>query len=384
MADIEQSLAGMTKTGDGLFIINQEQKITFWNQAATGFLGYQPEEVVGKKCWELLQGCTLKGEVICRAGGPIITNASHGDQVSHFDLCVRHREGHTILINLSTIALFDEQDGRSRGLLHLFRPLREQPDWPGMLRIHLLGPVEVRRADSSLVSGPLWQRTKVRALLAYLATQERRPVERETLLELFWPDLDHEAALRNLNTTVYNLRRSLEPDLESAGNSRYIFYEGGQYWLGGAGSHWLDTKAFMGQIRHARAENDMEKAATEYKKALTLYRGDYLADLSATAVWSPAEQYRYQEFYLSALEELGTIYEHQEIGQEARETYLKALAVAPWRETAARKLMRLLIKAGDRAAAARQCRHLREALQTELGVEPCPETRLLCRELMCD
>jgi DNA-binding SARP family transcriptional activator len=109
-----------------------------------------------------------------------------------------------------------------------------------------------------------------------------------------------------------------------------------------------------------------------------------LTDLSATAVWSPADQYRYQESYLSALEELGTIYEHQGKGQEARESYLKALAAAPWRETAARKLMRILMKAGDRAAAVQVCRRLHETLDSELGVEPCPETRLLCQELMCN
>lgn len=365
-----------------MFFINQEQKITFWNEAAEKILGYYAREAVGKYCWELLQGCTLKGQIICRARGPIITRTTQGGPVHHFDLCVRHRNGHTILINLSTIALVNEGIGEPCGLIHLFRPLRDQPVWPGMLRIYLLGPVQVERADGSMVEGSLWKRVKVRALLAHLALQERQPVERETLLELFWPELTYDAALRNLNTTVYNLRHSLEPELASANHSRYVFYEGGQYWLGGAGVHWLDTKAFLGGIRRARAESDMEQAISAYKQALSLYRGEYLADLTITSIWSPAEQHHYQELYLAALEELGAIYEQQGLTEAARESYWQAVTIAPWRETATRKLMYLLVQMGDKAGAIKQCQRLTAVLQNDLGVKPSQETRLLYQELL--
>ncbi len=384
MSDAEPNLSSIIATGDGMFFIDQEQKITFWNKAAEGFLGYRAEEVIGKYCWELLQGCTLQGQVICRARGPIISQTTQGNRVRHFDLCVRHHDGHTILINLSTIALTNEKGGEPQGLLHLFYPLREQPAWSGMLRIYLLGPVQVQRADGSMVEGPLWNRVKVRALLAYLALQERQPVEREILLELLWPELLHDAALRNLNTTVYDLRRSLEPELASASHSRYVFYEGGQYWLGGAGLHWLDTRAFQGEIRRARVESDMARAVSAYRKALALYRSDYLADLSVTSLWSPGDQQRYQELYLAALEELGTIYEQQGLDKEAKEAYLQAIASAPWRETAVRKLMRLLIQQGDKVGAIRQCQRLTAVLENELGVKPSKETRLLCQELKCE
>src|SRR3712207_2234600 len=50
---------------------------------------------------------------------------------------------------------------------------------------------------------------KVRALLAYLATEEGRPHSRAALASLLWPDQGDEAALRNLSQTLLRLRAAL-------------------------------------------------------------------------------------------------------------------------------------------------------------------------------
>jgi LuxR family transcriptional regulator, maltose regulon positive regulatory protein len=381
---IEAVLSLFGGATDGAFAIDNEQRIIYWNEAAEQILGYRAEDVLGKMCWELLQGCTLAGVVICKAKGTIYSSVRDGSPVHHFDLCMKHREGHVVLLNVSTIPLLASGEKKPHGLVHLIRPLEVKAATPGMLRIYLLGQTEVRRGDGSVVEGPLWQRAKVRALLAYLALAERHPVEREALVELLWPEMEHEAALRNLNTTVYNVRRSLEPELARGADSRYIFQDSGQYWLGGDSPHWLDVKAFKVGIRRARIEPDARRAIATYEKTLELYRGDYLLDLSGTGVYSAGEQERYREWYLSALEELGVLYEQEGERREAMNVYLKALSEAPWRETACQRLMRLLIRAGRRAEARRHCRRLRLALHDELGLAPTRETRLLCDELRCD
>jgi PAS domain S-box-containing protein len=380
---VEAVLSLFAAASDGAFAIDSEQRVTYWNAAAEGILGYSAGEAVGKLCWELLQGCTLAGVTICKAKGSIYISVREGNPVQHFDLCMRHQEGHTILVNVSTIPLLDPGEAKPQGLVHLIRPLQVQEAAPGMLHICLLGQTEVRRADGSLVEGPLWQRAKVRALLAYLALAERHPIEREVLLEILWPEMDHEAALRNLNTTVYNLRHSLEPGLAKGAASRYIFQEGGHYWLGGDGPHWLDTKAFKVGIRRARVEPDAKRAIATYEKALAHYRGEYLADLSETGIYSAGEQERYREWYLSALEEVGVLYEQEGRRHEATNVYLKALSAAPWRETACQRLMRLLIRTGKPAEARRHCHRLKVALR-ELDLTPTRETRLLCEELQCE
>lgn len=216
-------------TQDGAYAIDGEQTIVFWNQAAENMLGYSRAEALGMKCWQLIKGHSTEGNDFCRNNCQVITQIAQGKPGEHFDLLVQHRDGHCLLVNVSTLPLPHNPDHLEQPrLMHLARFLADQPMEPGRLRIHLLGPTIVWRPDGTLVEGPLWRRIKVRALLAYLVLK-RGPVPRETLIEVLWPDLDYEAGLRNLNTTVYNLRRSLEPDLKRGSDSRFVIYEGSNY-----------------------------------------------------------------------------------------------------------------------------------------------------------
>jgi DNA-binding SARP family transcriptional activator len=267
--------------------------------------------------------------------------------------------------------------------MHLARFIADQPMLPGRLRIHLLGPTVVWRPDGTLVEGPLWRRIKVRALLVHLALK-RGPVPRESLIETLWPDLDYEAGLRNLNTTVYNLRRSLEPDLKRGSESIFIIYEGGNYRLNNGQSHWLDVQAFEQGLRRARLEPNRDKAIAIYKEILALYRGEYLTDLGNTEICSTGEQHRLQERHLAALEELGLLYEQIGRENEAKEIYQNIMALDHTRESACQRLMRLLISQGESTNAASYCRRLNEALRLELNVLPSSETRRLCTLAKCE
>ncbi len=106
----------------------------------------------------------------------------------------------------------------------------------------------MRRADGSPVGGPSWRRTKVQTLFSLLALNCDRPVSREYLLQALWPGVDHQDALHDLDSTIYHLRRSLEPDLRRGLESNCIQHEQDWYLLNGDGAHWLDTEAFEAGI----------------------------------------------------------------------------------------------------------------------------------------
>ena len=371
-------------TQDGAYAVDGDQNIVFWNHAAEQMFGHTREEVLGQKCWQLMQGHSSEGENLCHRNCRVVNHTSQGKAGENFDLLVQHSDGHRLLVNVSTLPLPHEPAQIEQPhLIHLTRFLADQPMQPGRLRIHLLGPTIVWRPDGSLVEGPLWRRIKVRALLVFLVLQ-RGPVPRETLIEALWPDLDYEAGLRNLNTTVYNLRRSLEPDLKRGSDSVYIIYEGGNYRLSSSQSHWLDVQAFEQGIRHARVERDREKAILVYKETLALYRGEYLTDLGNTAICSSGEQHRLSERYLAAMEEMGLLHEQNGQDVKARELYQKIMAIDHCRETVCQRLMKLLIRQGDHTTAANYCRRLNEALRLELNVLPTKETRRLCSMAKCE
>ena len=377
---MEKTLRLFTQTGDGVWAVDSEHRIVLWTSVAEELLGHTAEEAVGQHCYRLLAGRNAEGEPFCNAHCSIMQRARQGEPAPAFDLLARDRSGDMRRINVSIIAVPEKGEESSSPLLvHLFRPLQdEEVAEPPALRIQLLGQTVVQRADGSIVEGPLWRRAKVRALLAFLALQRGQPVHRSTLIEALWPNLRYSAALHNLNTTVYNLRRSLEPTLQQGSASRYIQYEGDCYFLNGGSIHWLDAEAFEKGIIRARREPDPVTAMALYRQALALYQGDFLADLLGHDIrWCWTERERLRELYLAALEELGSLCEGQQQEQEAVHLYLKALAVDACRETACRRLMRLFMRRGDRAAAVAQYRHLVEALRRELEVLPSQETRLL-------
>jgi DNA-binding SARP family transcriptional activator len=304
-----------------------------------------------------------------------------GERVRAFELIAPSMVG-SVRLSVSVLPFPDPRTGRLGVLVHLGRVVQEGPAWPPALRIRLLGTVEVRRGDGSSVEGPLWRRAKVRALLALLAVHRGRPLHRDAVLESLWPGLEYPAALHNLNTTVYNLRRSLEPYLRHGADSRYVRYAGECLYLNGGFLHWVDSVAFEAGVGRARREADPARASALYREALALYRDDFLAELlpGLDARWCWAERDRLRELYLAALEELGVLWERQGRDGEARELYLRVLSLEPCREAVSRRLMRLLLRRGDRAGAASEYRRLADVLRRELDLEPSAETVAVLEE----
>lgn len=363
------------KTGDGAWSVNEDGLITFWNQAAVELLGYPMEEAVSKYCWQLLAGLTPQGNPYCAQNCPVRQGIKQGFSIPSLNLQLRHRSGKYILTNMSTIPVPEDNDQNM--LVHLLRSQQQ----PGLayqpLRIYLLGPLFITQQDGTQVAGPLWNRVKTRALMAYLAMQKGTAVSREQILEMLWPDLEYKAAMHNLNTTVYNLRRSLEPTLEKASQSRYLLYQNGYYRLAEAKANWLDIDAFESGIRRARQEKNAETAVKIYGTALALYRGDYLFDLTDTHAWVRDQQFRLQEIYLTALADMAQRYEKIEMVKEAIDIYQQILLVDCCQETSCRRLMSLFIKLGKRTEAIQVCQRLTQCLADELDILMSDKTRAL-------
>ena len=76
----------------------------------------------------------------------------------------------------------------------------------GTLTIELLGSMRISRDGEPAI---YFEAEAARALLAYLAANAERPVPREVLAGLLWPEWPDTDALRNLRTTLYRLRNAI-------------------------------------------------------------------------------------------------------------------------------------------------------------------------------
>ena len=126
-----------------------------------------------------------------------------------------------------------------------------------MIRLRLLGGIDLRDGDGREIR-PLLAQPKRLALLAYLAAAYPRGAHRrDTLLGLFWPELDQEHGRNALSQALRVLRRAL--------GDKALTSRGAEELAVDAELVWCDAAAFGEALGEERLE-----------EALQLYRGDLL------------------------------------------------------------------------------------------------------------
>lgn len=106
---------------EGIYIVDRERRILYWNRGAEKITGYLAQEVIGRTCQsELLMHCDLEGNVLCGSGCPLAGVIEDGAprEVTVF---LRHRDGHRLPVHVRARPLRDSQ-GHIAGALELFEP----------------------------------------------------------------------------------------------------------------------------------------------------------------------------------------------------------------------------------------------------------------------
>lgn len=237
---------------------------------------------------------------------------------------------------------------------------------------------------------PHFPTDKARALLAYLALTPDHALRREMLAGLFWPEQPENLARQNLRQTLSRLRTSLDQAQPGLGEAlltvtRQMVELHGRHAPTDVVQFWEHTAAVEAHQHNALAE--CSACLVRLETAVTLYRrGDFLAGLSlpdapAFEEWLRLQQERLYQRQLMTLDQLTAAYEQQRAFDAAYRYALWQIEIEPWREEAHRQIMRLLAGNGRRSEALAQYENCQQILQTELGVEPSPETRQLWQQI---
>lgn len=237
-----------------------------------------------------------------------------------------------------------------------------------MLRIQLLGGIQLAAPDDRELR-PLVGRPKRFAVLAYLAAQEEgRFVRRDTLIGLFWPEMDQAGARKAVRQALYTLRTDLGEDVfETAGDDEVRL---------APGRAWCDVPAFLDAV-----------AARRLEEALELYRGDLLPSFFVPdgapgfEQWLEEERGRLRALAAKAAWDLAESAERSRKSGPAATFGRQALALTHDDETALRRLIQLFDRLGDRAGALRAYETFARRLKAEYGDEPSPETQALIAQV---
>ena len=247
------------------------------------------------------------------------------------------------------------------------------------IRLETFGGLRLYRAGSR-VPDSAFGRAKARALLGALACAGPRGVHRERLLDHLWPELPTDRGSRALDTTLHELRRTLDPLAAPRSGASPIVREGEVYRLDlGDRDSWDagDFVALAGGDGPGASAPTLERMLA----AEALWRGEFLPDFPYEP-WSEETRRDLERRRVELLERLaGTLLEGGRPGA-AIDRYRRLIDADPEREGWHRALMRAYAQAGERPLALRQFHACRALLRGRLGVEPSQETRELYASLL--
>ena len=240
----------------------------------------------------------------------------------------------------------------------------------GHLLIRLFGGLSVERDGERLSTG---MGRSVGGLLAFLALHRSKLHHRESIAEVFWPDIGPDLARRSLNTTLWRLRRLVEPPPVRRGND-LVSTVRGEIGIANLDAVWIDIAEFESKIQIGIGKDRIisDDEDRNICEALELYKGDAFEGFYYD--WATLERERLRCIYVEGLRAHMGFLSAQGDYAGAISCGSKILKHDPLQEFVHRDLIRLHLERGNRGLAARQFEACVEVLQTELGLQPEPAT----------
>ncbi|MEW9555843.1 BTAD domain-containing putative transcriptional regulator [Nonomuraea sp. NPDC050783] len=273
-----------------------------------------------------------------------------------------------------------EAVGLSAAELDLLQRTGTAPDRPAAapaVRIDVLGPLTIRvRGDLIELKPPAQRR-----LLGLLTLRAGEVVTHTEIVDFLWEEDIPASYLNLVHGHVSRLRRFLA----AAGAGQELIGRSGAGYrlhLEAGQSDLLEFTALLARAAADRAAGRPEDARRGYEQALSLWRGQPLADLSAHTFQHPMVVALAQQRLTAALEYADLVLEHADPGP-ALERLHQVAAAEPLHEALNARILLALAASGQRAAALRLYDDLRDRLRTEFGIDPGPELRDARARVLC-
>lgn len=106
----------LSNVPDGVFTVDRDFRITYFNEAAEQITGYAKREAVGRTCSEVFR------TALCGQHCPLRESLTTGRRVTNFEMDITTKGGHPVAISVSTAPLQDRH-GRLFGGVETFRDL---------------------------------------------------------------------------------------------------------------------------------------------------------------------------------------------------------------------------------------------------------------------
>ena len=248
---------------------------------------------------------------------------------------------------------------------------------PPVVELRLLGAPTVLHDGRDLGRAD-WERARVRELCLHLALVTTSP--RDQVAARLWPDLDREAANRNLRVTLSYLLNVLDPDRPKGVPSDLVDDGAGRLALSSSPRLRIDvrvTATLAEQVRIGAAAGDASSVVRAGRRLVRIPGGALLGGGSTSAWVEQADAERSEQVLRAALLGGPVLLRagHPDLAEAMAE---RGLVEDPWAERLHQVVVRSRLARDDLDGARRALRRAHRAL-TDLGVEPEVTTKELGR-----
>ena len=206
-----------------------------------------------------------------------------------------------------------------------------------------------------------WRTSKVRGIFALLLQNRGAFVQKDLLLELFWPEMDLEKGFMQLYSTVYQIRKTIAA---TNFDMSIVNHEN---------SYRLDLNGVTVDVDEWEKGLEQVDAVTaqtleEHRNLLNLYQGDYLENEGY--VWAEGERERLRVLWLQHTFKVADYLVADRQFGEAVSLYLRVQMAQPFLDESYFKLMQLYGELSDHRSVELQYSQLIAMLLEEYDAEP--------------
>lgn len=109
MDNIELYKTILSNIFEGIYFVDTDRRITFWNGGAERITGFSAKEVIGKRCRDnILMHVDATGKSLCLNGCPLQSTIQDGRD-REASVFLHHKNGHRVPVTVRSIPIYNEK-----------------------------------------------------------------------------------------------------------------------------------------------------------------------------------------------------------------------------------------------------------------------------------
>lgn len=245
------------------------------------------------------------------------------------------------------------------------------------LNIKMFGKFQIENENGMLNKENMRSEMLTR-LLAYMVSHREKDMTAQELIDVLWPDDQSDNPSGALKNLMYRLRKLMNRTWGEDG--RYIITGRGAYQLNPELVVHVDIEEFEECCRQVFNSEDPAVQQENGKKAVELYQGMFLSELSSE-YWVISIATYYHSIYLTMVKKLAALLEKEKQFTDVEEICAKAIQIEPLDEEIHCFLLRAMIADNKQKLASNHYKETVKLLYDSLGVRPSGEMETIYEEL---